>query len=172
MVFIPKNKIVVRGQVLTAGDLISVRCAIGKTGYTNHKSEGDLATPIGCFPIRGVFFRADRLPKPNTHLPVIAIQQHDGWCDDPEDADYNRLIRLPHNARHERLWRDDHVYDICVILGFNDDPPVANRGSAIFFHLSRDGYQPTEGCVAVSLVDMGRILGICRSDTEFEILGP
>ena len=92
---------------------------IGAGGIKNHKIEGDHATPAGIWPLRRVFYRADRVPSPVCHLPVEPLGPHDGWRDDPAHPDYNRHITLPHPARDERLWRDDHVYDILVVLGYN-----------------------------------------------------
>jgi L,D-peptidoglycan transpeptidase YkuD (ErfK/YbiS/YcfS/YnhG family) len=136
----------------------SFRCALGATGVTTAKREGDRATPAGRFPLRRVFFRADRMASPRTTLPATPIGPADGWCDDPGDPRYNRLVPLPYPASHETLWREDHVYDIVVELGYNDDPPVPGRGSAIFMHVARPGYAPTEGCVALAADDLRRVL--------------
>lgn len=92
--------------------------------------------------------------RPQTGLPVSPLHPSLGWCDAPGDANYNRIVRLPYAASHERLWRRDHLYDLIVILGYNDYPRAQGRGSAIFMHLARAGYSPTEGCVALSRRDM------------------
>lgn len=126
-----------------------VPAIIGAGGIKNHKTEGDHATPAGILPLRRVFYRADRVSSPVCHLPVEPLSAFDGWCDDPTHPDYNRHITLPHSARHERLWRDDHVYDIIVVLGYNDAPVRRGAGSAIFMHLPPAGGRPTEGCVAL-----------------------
>lgn len=131
---------------------------IGKNGVTDQKQEGDHATPIGIFPLRKVYYRADRIEKPKTILPVEPLAHHDGWCDDPQSADYNRSIKLPHPARHERLWREDAVYNLIVVMGYNDAPPVSGRGSAIFMHLKRPDGTPTEGCIALSESDLRALL--------------
>lgn len=130
------------------------RCAIGRGGIRADKREGDGATPTGLFPLRRLLFRADRVNRPATGLPTRPIAPEDGWCDDPGHADYNRPIRLPHAARHERLWRDDHVYDLIVVIGHNDRPVAPGAGSAVFIHVARDGYAPTEGCVALAPADL------------------
>ena len=93
-----------------------------------------------------------------TRLAVDQIADHDGWCDDPRDRNYNRQIRLPYSGSHERLWRDDHVYDVIVVLGYNDAPVVPDAGSAIFMHVAREDFGPTEGCVALALPDLLRVL--------------
>ncbi|MFA7429292.1 MAG: L,D-transpeptidase family protein [Rhodospirillaceae bacterium] len=143
------------------------RCALGKGGLSTEKREGDGATPVGCFPLRRVFYRPDRLAEPPvTGLAVSPLDPADGWCDDPGHPDYNRPVRLPHPARHEVMWRDDGVYDVVVVLGHNDDPPRPGLGSAIFMHVARPGYLPTEGCVALALPDLLEVLKACGPDTR------
>jgi L,D-peptidoglycan transpeptidase YkuD (ErfK/YbiS/YcfS/YnhG family) len=130
------------------------RCAIGRGGVRRDKREGDGATPSGRFPLRGTLYRPDRLTPPPTRLALRALVEADGWCDDPADAAYNRLVRLPHPARCERLWRADALYDLVIVVGYNDDPVIPGRGSAIFIHLAAPGYTATEGCVALALPDL------------------
>lgn len=148
-------------------------CALGRSGLTDEKQEGDGATPIGIWPLREVFYRADRLDAPKTDLPITPIHPENGWCDAPEDPAYNRPVKLPYPASAEKLWREDGLYDIVVVLGYNDDPPVPGKGSAIFFHLAREeedgGYGPTEGCVAVSRADMLKLLQLCGPDSQMRI---
>ena len=129
------------------------RAAIGPGGIAVKRGEGDGITPRGAWPVREIFYRADRVARPRTFLPVRAIEQNDGWCDAPDDAQYNRLVKLPYPASHEDMWRTDHLYDLVVVLGFNDDPMVPGKGSAIFLHLARDDYAPTHGCVALAYDD-------------------
>jgi L,D-peptidoglycan transpeptidase YkuD (ErfK/YbiS/YcfS/YnhG family) len=124
--------------------------AIGPAGITKDKYEGDGATPAGRFPFRAVYFRPDRLASPVTALPVYAIQTNDGWCDAPEDPLYNRAVKLPYPSSAEAFWRDDGVYDLLVVLGHNDGPVVPGAGSAIFLHIARADFAPTQGCVAVT----------------------
>jgi L,D-peptidoglycan transpeptidase YkuD (ErfK/YbiS/YcfS/YnhG family) len=131
-----------------------LRCALGRGGVRADKREGDGATPVGDLPLRRVLYRADRAPAPSCRVPVEPLSPHDGWCDDPAHPDYNRAVRLPHPARHERMWREDDVYDIVGVLGWNDAPVERGRGSAIFLHLARPDYAPTEGCVALKEADL------------------
>jgi L,D-peptidoglycan transpeptidase YkuD (ErfK/YbiS/YcfS/YnhG family) len=138
-----------------------IDCALGSGGVRPIKQEGDKATPVGCFPFRRVLYRADRVAPPATRLPVAALAPDDGWCDAPADPRYNRQVTLPYPARHEVLWRDDHVYDLIVIIGHNDDPPRPGAGSAIFLHSARATLAPTEGCVALHEPDLRRLLEIC-----------
>ena len=130
------------------------RCAIGRSGVTRAKREGDGATPIGAWPMRELLFRPDRVLRPRTRLPARPIAPADGWCDAPGDARYNRPVRHPSKASAERLWRGDRLYDLIVPLGYNDAPPAAGRGSAIFLHVAGRGYAPTAGCVALARRDL------------------
>ncbi len=148
-----------------------VRCALGRTGVTpaEFKREGDGASPIGVWPMRQLFWRADRLARPATGLPAVEIIPEAGWCDDPADPFYNRPVILPYPASHERLWREDHVYDLIVELGYNDGPIIPGNGSAIFLHLAREDFSPTEGCVACSLPDLLALLRDAGPGDELEI---
>lgn len=126
------------------------RAAIGPGGIALKGGEGDGITPRGTYPIREIFYRADRIAKPDTALPLRAIEKDDGWCDAPADPNYNRLVKLPYPASAENMWRDDHLYDLVAVLGYNDDPVVPGKGSAIFLHLAKPDYAPTHGCVALN----------------------
>ncbi|MCG8443404.1 MAG: L,D-transpeptidase family protein [Caulobacterales bacterium] len=136
------------------------RCALGKTGVrpAPDKREGDGATPLGRWPLRRALHRPDRLPAPQTRLPLRPIAPDDGWCDAPRDPAYNRPVRLPYPASAEALARADGLYDLIVVLGHNDDPPIPGLGSAIFLHMARPGYAPTEGCVALAKADLLALL--------------
>ena len=144
------------GILLMAGR--RYRAAIGRSGIREHKQEGDGFTPAGNLVLRRVLYRADRLAKPRTALPLMPLAPHDGWCDDPSHAEYNRPVRLPHPARHEQLWRNDSLYDVIGVLGWNDSPVQRGAGSAIFLHVAAPGLTPTEGCVALSLPDVLALL--------------
>jgi len=154
---------------LLAAGRLTVPCALGRGGLTAAKREGDGGTPAGALRLLACRYRADRLPRPSTRLPVSPIRPDDGWCDDPADRAYNRPVRLPHPAGHERMWREDGVYDIVVILDWNIARPVPGRGSAIFFHLAAPGFTPTAGCVAVTLPAMRRILALSGPGTVMDI---
>ena len=122
------------------------------------KFEGDRATPIGLWPVREVLYRADRMSRPRTILPLRAIGEDDAWCDVQGDRNYNRAVKLPYSVLDERLWRDDHLYDISVVLGYNDYPRIQGRGSAIFMHGMRSGAKPTTGCIGLELNQLRRLL--------------
>jgi L,D-peptidoglycan transpeptidase YkuD (ErfK/YbiS/YcfS/YnhG family) len=130
------------------------RAAIGPGGIAVKGGEGDGITPRGRFAVREIFYRADRLPAPRVALPLCAIAPDDGWCDAPTDPNYNRLVKLPYPASAETLWRDDHLYDLVAVLGYNDDPVMPGKGSAIFLHLAKPDYSVTQGCVALACADL------------------
>ena len=144
--------------------------ALGRTGIRGLKREGDGGTPLGRFPIRQVLYRADRVPLPRTWLPVRAIRDHDGWCDDPADRNYNRLIRLPSPRSAEGLKRADHLYDLVLVLGYNDRPRIKGKGSAIFVHVARPGFTPTDGCIALTRHDLTMLLMELRKGAVIWVL--
>ena len=145
------------------------RAAIGPGGIALKGGEGDGITPRGSFAVREIFYRADRIAKPDVRLKLRAIAPDDGWCDAPDDPNYNRLVKLPYPASAEQMWREDHLYDLVAALGYNDEPVVPGRGSAIFLHLARPDYSPTHGCVAVMLGDALAGLAQLRPDDRVVI---
>ena len=145
------------------------RCSLGKGDVTTDKQEGDGATPLGTFKLREVFYRPDRLKQPKTSLPVSPLRPEDGWSDDPNQRDYNKKIALPHPGRSEDLWRKDAIYDVIVVIGYNDSPPQKAKGSAIFMHVAKQDYSPTEGCVALKQADLLEILETLTADSQIEI---
>jgi L,D-peptidoglycan transpeptidase YkuD (ErfK/YbiS/YcfS/YnhG family) len=138
------------------------QAALGRAGIRALKREGDGGTPLGRFSIRQVLYRADRVLRPRTKLPLRAIRANDGWCDDPSDRNYNRLIKLPSRRSAEGLKRADHLYDLVVVLGFNDRPRIKGKGSAVFLHLARPGLTPTDGCIALTRRDLLAVLAEAR----------
>ena len=153
---------------LTAGPL-RVRVALGRSGIAANKREGDGATPAGRFRLRQVWWRPDRGFRPRTRLPVRRIGRSDAWCEDPTDRRYNRPIRLATGAGGDRLWRQDHLYDLIIELDHNTRPRVAGRGSAVFVHLARPGFTPTAGCVALHGSQLRRLLEGLSGKTEIAI---
>lgn len=141
-----------------------VKCALGPAGVVaaSLKREGDGATPEGVWPIRRVLYRPDRGGPPATLLPLEPIAETDGWCDASDDPAYNQPVTLPYPASAEHMWREDGLYDVCVILGHNDDPPVPGMGSAIFLHCAHPDYRPTQGCVALDRADLEGLLAMAR----------
>jgi L,D-peptidoglycan transpeptidase YkuD (ErfK/YbiS/YcfS/YnhG family) len=147
------------------------RCALGRGGIRADKREGDGGTPVGCFPLRRVLYRGDRMTPPETALPMTAIQPADGWCDDPADPAYNQPVRLPYPASHEEMWRVDGLYDVVVVIGHNDDPVVPGMGSAVFMHVAKPDYEPTAGCVALALPDLLALLKDCAPGDRLCVAG-
>ncbi|MEM8838849.1 MAG: L,D-transpeptidase family protein [Pseudomonadota bacterium] len=144
-------------------------CALGKGGVGFRKREGDGKTPAETLRPLYVLYRADRILRPKSQLPIRAIGKDEGWCDDVNDRNYNRIVRLPYSASHEQLHRDDALYDIVVVLDYNIRPRIKGLGSAIFLHLARPGFLPTEGCVAVHINVMHRLLERMTPRTKFRI---
>ncbi|MDX2112675.1 MAG: L,D-transpeptidase family protein [Alphaproteobacteria bacterium] len=161
------TNIIVQKNHLTFMDK-TYRCAIGKGGFSKHKKEGDGCTPLGEFALRKCWYRHDKVDCVVTHLPLSIIREDYGWSDDPSKPDYNKPVRLPYSGSHEKLWRGDGLYDVFVEIGYNDDPVVAGKGSAIFLHCATEDYQPTEGCVALAKNDLLKLLE--HIDTKTRIL--
>ena len=156
---------IVTGAIVTgAGSLVAggetFRAALGWGGIHANKREGDGATPAAVLPLRAVLYRADREAAPACAVPVRALDRFDGWCDDPGDRAYNCMVRLPYQASAETLWREDAVYDIIGVLGWNDAPVQPDLGSAIFLHLARPDFSPTEGCIALDPADLRKVLAM------------
>ncbi|MGH6817058.1 MAG: L,D-transpeptidase family protein [Hyphomicrobiaceae bacterium] len=145
-----------RGQVQLGPPIY--RCTLGRTGRRAMKREGDGATPRGRFAVRQVFYRADRVARPRAFCHVRPLAHRDGWCDASGDRNYNRFVRHPYPASAERLWRADGLYDIVVVLGYNDRPRVQGRGSAIFMHVAHPDGTPTAGCIGLPRPQLLRLL--------------
>lgn len=145
-----------QGIINLAG--LTFPCALGKGSVRTLKREGDGATPRATMKVLRGYFRRDGLVAPVTRLPMTPIRADLGWCEVPADRNYNRPVKMPYAASHETMRRKDHLYDACIVLDWNIRPRRRNCGSAIFFHLARPGYTPTEGCIAVSARTMQRLL--------------
>jgi L,D-peptidoglycan transpeptidase YkuD (ErfK/YbiS/YcfS/YnhG family) len=154
--------------VLSYGSVV-MPCALGRRGKSFRKHEGDGASPCGTWPVRYAYYRADRLRRPRTGLQLVPLQKDTGWCDASGDRHYNQPVTHPYPASAERLWRDDGLYDVVVVLGYNDAPRIHSRGSAIFLHVARPGYLPTEGCVALVRPDLIWLLGRLTANTRLMI---
>jgi L,D-peptidoglycan transpeptidase YkuD (ErfK/YbiS/YcfS/YnhG family) len=146
------------------------RCVLGAGGVREDKVEGDAATPAGEFPLRRIYFRNDRLVLPKVRLPARSIGERDGWCDDPHAPTYNRLVHIPNDWSHEKMWREDGLYDLLVVVGYNDDPPEGEWGSAIFLHVARDDMSPTRGCVAFARDDLLDLVTLLGPETRLRVL--
>ena len=148
-------------------------CMVGHMGVTGNKFEGDGCTPAGAFHLREVRYRLDILgAAPKTHLPCFPARMTDGWCDDPSDPNYNKLITQPYQNDFEPMWRADHVYDLLAVVGYNDAPVDPGAGSAIFLHVMRpptDDHQWTAGCVSLELANLKAVLAACTPRTQIDI---
>ena len=146
------------------------KCSIGRSGFSENKKEGDGSTPVGSFYIENIYYRADKIENLNSQINKIIINASDGWCDDPTQKEYNQIIRFPYNFSAEKLFRDDSLYNIICTLNYNTKPIIPGNGSAIFIHVAKDNYEPTEGCVALRQKDLIFLLGLINNKTEI-ILG-
>ena len=156
-----------RHGVVMAGNLV-LPCILGRAGRSFLKREGDGATPRGTWHLRRLLVR-EPLRRFLGPLPRRPITRQSGWCDAPLDRNYNREIRLPYPASHERLWRDDHLYDVFAVLDHNERPRRRYGGSAIFLHLADPTGRPTAGCVALSRKDLMKLLPLCGPRTRLRV---
>lgn len=147
-------------------------CALGRSGMSSRKREGDGATPVAAMRVVSGWFRPDRVVRQATALALEPITARDGWCDAPSDPNYNRPVRLPFSANHEKMLREDRLYDVCLVLDWNLPPFGRKRygGSAIFLHIARPGFPPTEGCIAVAPETMRRLLPRIGPETVVKVL--
>lgn len=147
-------------------------CALGRGGTRPVKREGDGATPIAGMRIVYGWYRADRLVRPHSKLRLRAITPRDGWCDAPADPNYNRPVRLPFRASHETMMRDDRLYDVCLVLDWNLEPfgRMRHGGSAIFLHVAKPGFPPTEGCIAIAPAAMRWLLPRIGPETVLKVI--
>lgn len=148
---------------------LSFFCCFGRDGVTREKVEGDWKTPLGVFPLRAMYYRPDRVTLPSTSLPVYEITKTSGWCDDPTMLEYNSFVELPFEGSHEDLWREDPLYDIIVVLGYNDTPAVPGKGSAIFLHCMKDAMTCTKGCLAIGQDELLRIVPMLSPESSVSI---
>ncbi|UJW76713.1 L,D-transpeptidase family protein [Rhizobium sp. SL42] len=159
-----------RSQAILQAGPLRLRAAIGRSQTTSRKREGDGATPIATMKLISGYLRGDRVRETRTALPVRRALAHMLWCDAPEHASYNRAVNAPFRPSHERLVRDDELYDICIVMDWNLSARKRGCGSAIFFHIARPGYPPTEGCVALHPRDMRRLLPFLTARTSLQVL--
>ena len=146
------------------------RCALGKSGVGEKKIEGDNLTPKGTYKIIKIYYREDRIRKIKSKIRLRKIGKNFGWCDQPNSKYYNKLILLPNKLSHERLFRKDKIYDIIMVLDYNINPTILNKGSAIFIHLARKKFQPTKGCIALSKKNLLYLVEKISKNTKIKIL--
>ena len=150
-------------------DDFSFKCAVGKLGLTKKKIEGDQKTPKGIFKIENLYYRKDRVNKPETKLKSISIKKSMGWCNDTKNKKkYNRLIKVNKKIKHEKLFRNDNKYNFLIPIKYNFKQRILGKGSCIFIHLTQN-YKPTAGCIALKEKDFLILLRIINKKSKIII---
>jgi len=145
------------------------RCALGKAGIGKKKKEGDNITPIGLYKIVKIYYRKDRIKKISSKFELIKITKNIGWCDDPNSKKYNQIINLPTKYGYEKLYRKDNIYDLILVLNYNMNPAIKNKGSAIFIHIANKKYQPTQGCIALKKDNLLKLISKINKNIKIKI---
>jgi L,D-peptidoglycan transpeptidase YkuD (ErfK/YbiS/YcfS/YnhG family) len=148
---------------------LKFKCALGKAGIGKKKREGDNVTPAGTFKIVKIYYRRDRVKKISSKLRLIEITKNMGWCDDPNSKNYNKLINLPSKYSHEKLFKKNNIYNVIVVLNYNMKPVIKNKGSAIFIHIAKKNYPPTQGCIALKKNDLLKLLSKISKNIKIKI---
>ena len=146
-----------------------LRCALGKNGIKKKIKEGDNITPKGIFKITKIYYRQDKIKKIKTSIKKIKITKNMIWCDDSRSVFYNKLIRLPFKGSYEKLYRTDSIYDLLIVLNYNTNPIIKNKGSAIFIHIARKNFNDTAGCIALTKKDLLILLANIKKNTRIKI---
>ena len=145
-----------------------MKCAIGKKGIGYKRKEGDLITPLGEFNIKYILYRKDRV-KVSSKLKKKVIKKNMGWCDDPKSSHYNKLVKLPFDYKHEKLYKNENVYDIILVLNYNMNPIKKNKGSAIFIHVAKNNFKRTKGCIAIKKMSLIKLIKKINPYTKVKI---
>ncbi len=145
------------------------RCALGKNGIKKKIKEGDNITPKGKFKLTKIYYRQDKIRRIKCSITKIKIKKNMGWCDDPQSNFYNRQIKLPSKFSYEKLYRNDRIYDLLVVLNYNTKPIIKNKGSAIFIHIAKKNYKPTAGCIALKKKDLIKLVQMIKKNTKINI---
>jgi len=148
---------------------LKFRCALGKAGIKRKVKEGDNITPKGIFKIIKIYYRPDKIKDIETPIKKIKVKKNMGWCDDPNSIYYNKQIKLPSKFSHEKLYRRDNLYDLFLVLNYNTNPIVKNKGSAIFIHITKDSYKKTKGCIALKKDDLIQLVSKISKNTKIKI---
>jgi len=158
---INKNHLLYKGYKL--------KCCIGKSGTKKAKKEGDLATPKGTFKLGPLYYRKDRIKLPKCKIKKKIIKKNMGWCNDSKSSRYNKEINFPYNYSAEKLYKKENTYDLILLIKYNVSPVIKKRGSAIFLHIAKKNYQPTQGCVAISKKNFLKIITLIDNKTSIMI---
>ena len=146
-----------------------VKCVVGKRGIGFKRKEGDFITPKGTYKVKYILYRKDRVRKIQTKIKKIAIRKDMGWCNDPKSKNYNKLIKLPYAYNFEKLFRKENNYDIILILNYNMNPVIKNKGSAIFIHIAKKKFKKTEGCIALKKIHLLKVIKRINKNTTIKI---
>ena len=162
--------IIIKNKETLLFDDFKFKCSIGKKGFSIGKKEGDETTPKGLFDLGDIYYRADRVPKPNSKIKKIVIKRNMGWCDDPKSKYYNKIFKIKKslNISHEKLFRKDSKYDYLIFIKYNYKKIKKNKGSAIFLHLTKN-YLPTKGCIALQKKDFLILCKLINKKTKIKI---
>ena len=144
------------------------KCSIGKSGFKKNKFEGDNATPKGIFSLGKFYYRPDRIKKIYTNLSCKKIKKNMGWCNDPRNIKYNKEVNRKKIKKSEKLFRKDYKYNAFIVINYNSQPVIKNKGSAIFLHLTKN-YKPTAGCIAIKLDDFLKLIKAVNNKTKIKI---
>lgn len=146
------------------------KCALGKGGVGKKRAEGDNITPKGNYKIIDIYYRKDRIKKITSKIKLLKINKNMGWCDDPTSKKYNQLILLPTKWSHEKLYRKDNIYDFVIVLNYNMNPVIKNKGSAIFIHITKKNYTATRGCIALKKKNLLKLIKIIDKNEKIKII--
>ena len=148
---------------------LKYRCALGKSGIKKKKKEGDNVTPSGVFKIIKIYYRADKIKKIISPIKKIQIKKNMGWCDDSKSNFYNQQINLPSKFGYEKLYRNDNLYDLIIVINYNMNPIIKNKGSAIFIHIAKNYYKKTKGCIALKKKNLIELISLIKKNTKIKI---
>ncbi|MSP06109.1 MAG: transpeptidase [Candidatus Fonsibacter sp.] len=148
---------------------LKFRCALGKAGIGKKKIEGDNITPKGTYKVVRICYRNDRIKKITSKFKLIKISKNMGWCNDPKNKKYNQMIRLPNKSSHEKLYRKDNIYDLILVLNYNMNPIIKNKGSAIFIHIAKKKFKNTAGCIALKKKELVTLISMISNKTKIKI---
>ena len=136
------------------------RAVVGYRGISNHKHEGDNATPAGMFNFKSIMYGNAR--NPGVRYAYQRLVCGDWWDADSSSRGYNLFEHVRcgtnptfNNDSSEALWTVSQAYSSFAVVNYNP-ARTPGRGSAIFLHA--DGGRPTHGCVAIPRADLNRVL--------------
>ena len=161
-------RIIIKNNNTLLYDNFKFKCVLGERGSALKKIEGDKKTPKRIYNLGPVYYRKDRISRIDTQLKILKIEKTMGWCDDVNNKNYNKIIRIDKKIRHEKLFRKSRIYDILIPINYNTKNIKKKKGSAIFIHLTKK-YKKTLGCVAISKKDMLILLKLISKKTKIKI---